>query len=86
VRPEHVRIDDKGPLRGNVFAVEYMGSTQLVTVDTPAGRLRLKAANTIQIEMRSTVGLQLDATRVVVFDKVSERALPSELINGNDHG
>jgi len=86
VRPEHVRIDDNGPLRGNVFAVEYMGSTQLVTVDTPAGRLRLKAANTIQIEMRSTVGLQLDATRVVVFDKVSQRALPSDLINGNGHG
>jgi len=58
----------------------------LVTVDTPAGRLRLKAPNTIQVEMRSTVGLQMDATRVVVFDKDSEQALPSDLINGNGHG
>ena len=86
VRPEHVRIDANGALRGNVFAVEYMGSTQLVTVDTPAGRLRLKAPNTIQVEMRGAVGLQMDATRVVVFDKDSGRALPSDLINGNGHG
>jgi len=86
VRPEHVRIDANGALRGIVFAVEYMGSTQLVTVDTPAGRLRLKAPNTIQVGMRSAVGLQMDATRVVVFDTDSERALPSDLINGNGHG
>jgi multiple sugar transport system ATP-binding protein len=86
VRPEHIRIDADGTLRGNVFAVEYMGSTQLVTIDTPAGRLRLKAPNTIQVEMRSTVGLQMDATRVVVFERDSERAVPSDLINGNGHG
>ena len=41
-RPEHIRISEDGPLRGRVFGVEYMGARQLVTVDTEAGRLRVR--------------------------------------------
>src|SRR6476620_8168383 len=34
VRPEHIRFADAGPVRGEVFGAEYLGTTQIVTVDT----------------------------------------------------
>ena len=33
VRPEHVRFADTGSLRGEVFGAEYLGTTQIVTLD-----------------------------------------------------
>src|ERR1700751_3815850 len=35
VLPEQVQLTDAGPLRGVVFGVEYLGTTQIVTVTTP---------------------------------------------------
>src|SRR5215475_4071242 len=46
-RPEHIQLTDAATFRGRVFGVEYMGARQLVTVDTSAGRLRVRAANTV---------------------------------------
>ena len=37
VRPEHIRFSDAAPLRGRVFGAEYLGTTQIVTVDDRAG-------------------------------------------------
>jgi multiple sugar transport system ATP-binding protein len=78
-RPEHIAIADDGPLRGRVFAVEYMGARQLITVDTAAGRLRVRAPNTVRVSDGETVGLALDPERIVVFDPATDRALPSAL-------
>ncbi len=78
-RPEHITIADDGPLKGRVFAVEYMGARQLVTVDTGAGRLRVRAPNTVRVSDGDTVGLAFDAERLVVFDPASDRAVPSAL-------
>ncbi|MBJ3774529.1 ABC transporter ATP-binding protein [Acuticoccus mangrovi] len=82
-RPEHITIADEGPLRGRVFAVEYMGARQLVTVDTDAGRLRVRAPNTVRAKTGETVGLTFDAERLVVFDPVSDRAVRSALFEGD---
>src|SRR5215469_17500802 len=34
IRPEHIRFADAAPVRGEVFGAEYLGTTQIVTVDT----------------------------------------------------
>ncbi len=78
-RPEHIVIAEEGPLRGRVFAVEYMGARQLVTVDTEAGRLRVRADNTARFETGENIGLAFDAERLVVFDPASDRAVKSAL-------
>src|SRR5215472_1149251 len=39
IRPEHIRFTDAAPLRGEVFGAEYLGTTQIVTVDTAHGRV-----------------------------------------------
>ena len=85
-RPEHIRITEDGPLRGRVFAVEYMGARQLITVDTDAGRLRVRAPNTVKVADGETVGLAFDPERLVVFDAETGRALKSALFDGGAHG
>ncbi|WP_088348135.1 MULTISPECIES: ABC transporter ATP-binding protein [Rhodomicrobium] len=85
-RPEHIRIADEGPLRGRVFAVEYMGARQLVTVDTDAGRLRVRAPNTVRVDYGETVGLAFDPERIVVFNPDTDRAVRSTLFDGDAHG
>ncbi len=86
VRPEHIGIAGEGALKGRVFAVEYMGSRQLVTVDTDAGRLRVRAPNTVRVDFGETVGLDFDSERLVVFHPETERALASDLFAGVAHG
>ncbi|MBX2806647.1 MAG: ABC transporter ATP-binding protein [Hyphomicrobiales bacterium] len=85
-RPEHIQIADDGPLRGRVFAVEYMGARQLVTVDTDAGRLRVRAPNTTRVAYGEAVGLSFDPERVVVFNPDTDRALKSALYDGDARG
>jgi multiple sugar transport system ATP-binding protein len=85
-RPEHIRIADDGALRGRVFAVEYMGARQLVTVDTDAGRLRVRAPNTVKVGDGESVALAFDAERLVVFHPETGRAVRSALHDGGAHG
>ncbi len=76
-RPEHIRIADEGALRGRVFGVEYMGARQLVTVETEAGRLRVRAPNTVRVSDGETVGLDFLTERLSVFDAATDRAVPT---------
>ena len=85
-RPEHVFLSDDGPLRGRIFGVEYMGARQIVTVDTSAGRLRLRAPNTARVGIGETVGLGFRPDRLIVFDNDSGRALDSDLFGGRAGG
>ena len=79
MRPEHVRLADDGAVRGEVFGVEYMGARQVVTVDTEAGRLRVRTANSQRAAIGEQVGLAFDPGQIILFDPLSERALPSAL-------
>jgi multiple sugar transport system ATP-binding protein len=85
-RPEHIRIAENGALRGRVFAVEYMGARQLITVDTDAGRVRVQAANTVRVGDGETISLAFDAERLVVFHPETGRAVRSALHEGGAHG
>ena len=80
VRPEHARLDDAGPLRGAVAHVEYMGARQIVTVDTAAGRVRVRASHAVPARVGEPVGLSLDPGRIILFDPASGRALASDLM------
>ena len=85
-RPEHIRLTQEGALRGRVFGVEYMGARQMVTVDTEAGRLKVRTGNTIQVIAGETVGLDFETDSLVVFDGQTELAVRSDLFEGGGHG
>jgi multiple sugar transport system ATP-binding protein len=79
VRPEHVRIVDSGGVRGTVFGAEYMGTLQIVTIDTPHGRVKARIPSTLRVRAGESVGLQFRDDRLVLFDTASGRALQSAL-------
>ena len=42
VRPEHIRFDDDSKLRGAVYGAEYLGTTQIVAVETADGIIKAR--------------------------------------------
>jgi multiple sugar transport system ATP-binding protein len=76
-RPEHVRLSDAGALQGRVFGVEYMGARQLVTVDTEAGRIKVKVPGGSSVSVNERVGLDFLTDQLVLFDGASDCALPT---------
>jgi len=86
VRPEHIRFSDSSPLRGVIYGAEYLGTNQIVAVETPTGlvRARLPADRTYRIG--EPVGLELMSDRLAIFDLGTGRAVPSSLYAEARHG
>ncbi len=85
VRPEHVRISDEGALRGEIVATEYLGTTQIVILNTALGELKARIPSDRHAAAGTSVGLGFDGATVTLFDKRSGLALRSEL-NAGDSG
>jgi multiple sugar transport system ATP-binding protein len=75
VRPEHIRFDDSSKLRGTVFGAEYLGTTQIVTVNTGHGQVKARLSADMVVRTGETVGMALRSERLTVFDKASGRAI-----------
>src|SRR5688572_434678 len=59
VRPEHIRLDEGSRLRGQVVGAEYLGTTQIVSIDTPDGLLKARIPADRRVSPGETVGLSL---------------------------
>ena len=86
VRPEFVRFSDASPLRGEVFGTEYLGTTQIVTVETAHGQLRARTPSHQRVAPGENVGIECVPERLVVFDARDGRALDSDLYRGSARG
>jgi multiple sugar transport system ATP-binding protein len=86
VRPEHVTLGGAGGLRGAVFGIEYMGTLQVVTVQTALGLVKARLPSSQRVRAGEPVGLRFAAARIVLFDAVSGRALHSRLFEEAAHG
>jgi multiple sugar transport system ATP-binding protein len=82
VRPEHVRLSDAAALRGEVFAVEYLGTTQIVTITTAHGLVKARLPSTTKVAVGEHVGLAFRADRLSVFEAASGRAVRTALHDG----
>jgi len=78
VRPEHISLRDDAPYRGRVIATEYLGTTQIITFDTPNGVLKARLPSQQRIDVGHTTGLAFDARTITLFDATSGAALRSE--------
>ena len=79
VRPEHVSLVAEGGVRGVVFGTEYMGTLQIVTVDTDYGRVKARISSALRAQPGETVGLLFANDRSVLFDTITGLALRSAL-------
>jgi multiple sugar transport system ATP-binding protein len=86
VRPEHIAFDDASALRGSVYGSEYLGTTQIVTINTPFGQVKARTKSTGEVRPGENVGLRLASSRLSLFDKESGRAVRSTLFEGAAHG
>jgi multiple sugar transport system ATP-binding protein len=86
VRPEHVQLSDEGSYRGEVMAIEYLGTTQIVTLATAGGEVKARISSQQTVVVGETVGLNFDPQTVTLFDRASGRALKSKLNEGVING
>ncbi len=82
VRPEHVNLSDDGAFRGRVLAAEYLGTTQIITLETPNGELKARIASDRKATVGESVGLDFRGDTVTLFERSSGRALRSALNEG----
>ncbi|MCT8329521.1 ABC transporter ATP-binding protein [Albidovulum sediminis] len=82
VRPEFIRLSDSAGYRGRVRAAEYLGTTQIVTIETPNGEAKARIPSDQPARPGDMVGLAFEGATVTLFDAQSGRALRSELNEG----
>lgn len=75
IRPEHVRVDAVGSLRGRVRTSEYLGSCRNLYVETPAGVVVARVPAETACSMGDELRLALDAAHVRLFDPTTGRSL-----------
>ena len=86
VRPEHVTLSDMAPLRARIEAVEYLGTTQIVTLSTPFGMVKARTSSALPARPGDLTGLALNAPRLSLFDATVGRALRTAANAGVFHG
>ena len=86
VRPEHIRFSDAAPVKGRVFGAEYLGTTQIVTVDTPYGRVAARLPSSLHVGIGEAVGLNFRPERLALFDATSGAAIRTANFGGAGHG
>ena len=82
VRPESISFSDTSKYRGRVIASEYLGTTQIVTVDAPNGTLKVRTPSSEVVQIGNTIGLEFDARTLSVFENDTGKALLSEANEG----
>ena len=82
VRPEHIALETEAAYRGKVLATEYLGTTQIVTLDTANGEVKARIDSAQPAKVGEQVGLRFAAPKVTLFDAANGRAVRSELNAG----
>ena len=87
IRPEHITLTPDSPYKGEVMATEYLGTTQIVTLQTANGGLKARISASDMIAPGDSVGLMFNPRTVTLFDAATGAALLSDANKGVlDHG
>ena len=78
VRPEHISFDQNSQYRGDIIAIEYLGTTQIVTLQTQNGILKSRISSTEPVSEGERVGLAFNPRIITLFDEKTGIALLSE--------
>jgi multiple sugar transport system ATP-binding protein len=80
VRPEHIHLSPDAPLRAAVYGTEYLGTTQIVTLNLRDGTtVKARVPSDVPARVGESVGLRLESQRLTVFGRGSGAALRSAL-------
>lgn len=76
-RPEHIRLDDASDYRAKVNAVEYLGTTQIITLQAEHGEVKVRVASSEPVREGQTTGLTFHPGTLTVFEADGGKALRS---------
>jgi len=82
IRPENVRLVGDSDFPGEVLAVEYLGTTQIVTLATRDGKIKVRIPSDQPAKVGESVGLEFNGAKATLFDNQSGHALASDLNEG----
>ncbi|MEP6266763.1 MAG: ABC transporter ATP-binding protein [Paracoccaceae bacterium] len=82
IRPEHIHLDDNAKYRGEITAVEYLGTTQIITLQTANGTVKARVPSSDRANVGETTGLHFDPRTVSIFNADTGQALKSEANEG----
>lgn len=82
VRPEHIHPSDRSEYKGLVVATEYLGTTQIVTIETPNGSLKMRLSSADTVKTDETIGLDFDVRTLTLFSNETGKALLSQANEG----
>lgn len=82
VRPEQVSLSDSGALRARVRAVEYLGATQIIVLQSEYGELKARVKVATPVSVGENTGVVFNAETISLFDKAGGRAIRSSLNDG----
>ena len=75
IRPEYVKLDPDGTLRGTVAITENLGTEFLVTVDVGATQIRATVDEGSEPQPGDPVGITPMTRRVLLYDRESGELL-----------
>ena len=78
VRPEHIHFSDSSDYRGRVVTSEYLGTTQIVILETPHGVIKARQSSKVSVKDGDLIGLTFDERSLTLFEREHGRALVSE--------
>ena len=81
VRPENIKFDSNGFLKGKIIRVEYLGSRKLFVIDTKLGILTARTHSDIDIKNNEDVTLSFKTENLMLFNPKNDKAIKSDLYN-----
>ncbi|MEQ9260879.1 MAG: ABC transporter ATP-binding protein [Roseovarius sp.] len=76
-RPEHIRLDDASDYRAEVQTVEYLGTTQIVSLKARHGEVKVRIPSHEPVREGQVTGLAFNPLTLTVFSGDSGNALRS---------
>lgn len=81
-RPENVLLTDDSQFRGEVLATEYLGTNQIVTLNTLNGEIKARIPSNKNVKVGEMIGIDFDPRTVTIFNATNQQAILSELNKG----
>ena len=72
--------------RGRVFGTEYLGTTQIVTVDIEQGQIKARLSARLPVRLGETVGLAFRPEKLVALRCRRAARSRARFIEGSGHG
>jgi multiple sugar transport system ATP-binding protein len=83
LRPEHVSLVSSGGIPGLVQAVEYLGSHQVVTLETAAGNLRVRVDKDLKVKLGDQTQAMPDPNKILLYNAETQQLMASEFTAQN---